>query len=200
MIREFVFVRRRLLITAIAVGLTPGFLFCVPDAHALYKTGDADKASQLALRAFLDSRYNVRNVCYSYVLRAMVGVGLLPRDYWKKIPTDSAYKFAFGKPRKGFPARYPLKRVSSYAPWKEGTIVVWNRDPDNRHSCGRETELGKRYGHIEIVVDPAKVGRPQRAGKYLACFGMCGYTSFERVNAYLRKGCVRVYEPARRSS
>jgi len=181
---------RRALLGALLLGL------CRAPAAAYSRRDDA-KARELARKAAQVGGRNPQGRCYFFVLKALKSAGLLPSDYWKRVSTSSAYQFAFGRKRASPPPRFPLRMVGSYAPWKEGTIVVWNRDPDSRHSCGRGTALGKRHGHIEIVVDPRRMGRRERLGSYMSCFGSCGYTSVQKVNAYLRKGCVRVYEPAR---
>lgn len=176
-------------------------LICACSAgNASFRVRDDEKARALAKKAFEIQGENPQGWCYLYVLRAMTAVQLLPKNYWKYLATDSAYKFAFGHRGADFPARFSLKLVPRFAPWKEGTIVVWNRDSVAGQSCGRDTRLGRIHGHIEIVVDPLNVGRHEREGSYLSCFGMCGYTSIAKANAYLRKGCIRVYEPSRLSS
>jgi len=186
------------LVTALSIAL---LLFAAGErTYASYRVRDEAKAHALAAKAVQIQGENPQGWCYLYVLRAMTAADILPKQYWKTLKTESAYQFAFGRRGADFPARFSLKLVPKYAPWKEGTIVVWNRDADGRHSCGRDTKLGKAHGHIEIVVDPRSLGRPERPGSYLSCFGMCGYTSLNKVNSYLRKGCIRVYEPSRLSS
>lgn len=173
---------------------------CSSPSLASFKTRDDEKAHALAQQASKITGENPQGRCYLYVLKALLAAKLLPHDYWKYLATNSAYKFGFGRRRADLPHQFPLKMVLKYAPWKEGTIVVWNRDPDSIHSCGRDTKMGKIHGHIEVVVDPETMGRPERSGSYMSCFGICGYTSIAKVNSYLRKGCIRVYEPARLSS